>query len=466
MVTSPDNPFLLLPQSFDIDHYYGSQAWADIALQSISSTPARSMELTGLPGMGKSFLLRYLADPAGALAKNARALQPPYDKSPGCIFPVLVEFRLLPNDTHPFVYLFKRFREEFRRYREGADPSLRKRLPESAGEGPESHLPGDAAATLEYSLQTMETTLLELKDAGVRTAFLLDDFHIAFAPQLLTQEQTTRLRPWREAASFILATERRLDKVNIEAAGSPFYQTLPVVPFGGLTPDEARRLVSAPAADAGWPFNPDDVEFVAEHAGGHPLLLIQSGRAVWECRNSLGYDRGKRDAVSKELPSMLLGRLRGWFGPTLQMYWEHLDPDEHAALAAAAGLEEVAPEHTPALTFLEQLGMVKFDPRRGRYKPFSTLFAEYIAERSQKGASVSGIEASLFDYLKQHMGRPSSFEELAREVWGERGGGKGPDELMRRRVQVTVSRLRKKLQQSGTGDIISVREKGYRLTLS
>jgi hypothetical protein len=463
MSTSPDNPFLHLPQSFDPDHYYGSQAWVDVALQGISGTPTRSMELTGLPGMGKSFLLRYLADSAGALTKNAHALQPPYDESPSCIFPLLVEFRLLPSDTHPFIYLFKRFREEFKKYRGGAEPSLRARLPAAIDENVEPRSPGDATATL-------EDVLLKLKSAGVRTAFLFDDFHLAF--ERLTQEETTRLRPWREAAAFILTTERRLDKVNIEAAGSPFYQTLQVVPFGGLTREEAQRLVSAPSKDAGWPFNPDDVEFAVAHADGHPLLLILAGRAIWDSRNSLRYAKGKKAAVANEYPAILTGRFKEWFRPTFQMYWEHLDPEEQSALAATAGVGEMSPEYYRALAFLEQLGLVKFDPKEGRYEPFSVLFAEYISERNpaavkqRKGAGVSGIEANLFDYLKRHMSRPSSFEELAREVWGDRTSGVADEELIRRRVQVAVSRLRKKLQESGVGDIVSVREKGYRLVLS
>lgn len=470
MTTSPDNPFLRLPQSFDPEHYYGSQTWVVDALQGISGTPTRSMELIGLPGMGKSFLLRYLADPAGALGKNTRVLQPPYDKSPSLIFPLLVEFRVLPSDTHPFVYVYRRFREEFKKYREAADPALsellsgREPLSDAVVDGAEPRSSGEATAA-------MESMLLSLKGAGVRTAFLLDDFHLAL--KLLNKDETTKLRPWREAAAFILSTERRFDKVNMEAAGSPFFQIMQVVPFAGLTGEGARRLLNAPAVDAGWPFNPDDIEFAIEHADGHPLLLILAGRALWDSRNILGYAKGKRAAVSKEHPDMLVSRFKGWFHPTFQMYWEHLDPEEHAALAASAGHNENAPaERNPALHFLEQLGLVRFDPKEGRHRPFSTLFAEYIVERTsggakrQKGAGVSGIEAHLLDYLEQHMNRPSSFEELAREVWGERGNGKKKDELVRRRVQVAVSRLRKKLQESGTGDIVSVREKGYRLILS
>jgi hypothetical protein len=462
-VISPDNPFLRLPQSFDPDHYYGSQAWVDVALLGISGTPTRSMELIGLPGMGKSFLLRYLADREGALKKNDHALQHPYDKSPDSVFPLLVEFRLLPSDTHPFLYLFRRFHDEFKKYRKGKGAVPCRSLPERLGADHEPQLPGQATAAV-------EEVLLKLKEAGVRTAFLFDDFHLAF--KLLSQEETTRLRPWREAAAFILATERRLDKVNSEAAGSPFYQTLQVVPFGGLSGDEARRLLSEPAKDAGWPFSPDDVEFAVAQAGGHPLLLILAGRAIWDSRNSLQYTKGKRTAVSKEYPTMLLGRFKGWFRPTFQMYWEHLEPEEQSALSAAAGAAKTLREHDLSLSFLEQLGLLRFDQKEDRYVPFSPLFTEYVKEKTQttekaeKANGVSGIEANLLNYLRRHMNRPTPFDELAREVWGKRTEGVEDVELVRRRVQVAVSRLRKKLHESGRGDIVSVRDKGYRLVSS
>lgn len=460
-IASTNNPFLQLPQRFDPSYYHGSQAWVDVAVQSISSTPTRSMELIGLPGMGKSFLLRYLADPAGALLRNVSALQSPFRETPALIFPVLVEFRLLPSKTHPFVYLFKRFRDELNKVMQGVTPLCE--LPVDSINDVEPNSSAQATALL-------EDVLLKLNEIGMRTAFLFDDFHIAF--ELLTQEETTRLRPWREASAFILTTERRLDKVNSEAAGSPFFQTLQVIPFGGLSIVEARRLMSEPAEDAEWPFAVKDIQFALERAAGHPLLLILAGRAIWDARNALGYDRGSKAPVSTEFPAMLIGQFKEWFFPIFKMYWEHLDPEEHVALSAAAGVGQMAPEYDRALAFLDQLGLVKFNPKEGNYEPFSSLLSEYLREgkstapRKQKGRGTAGIGTTLFDYLQRNMSRPSSFEELGREVWGERSNGGGNDELLKRRIQVAVSRLRKKLHKAGTGDVLSVRDQGYRLVLS
>jgi hypothetical protein len=181
--------------------------------------------------------------------------------------------------------------------------------------------------------------------------------------------------------------------MNVKAAGSPFYQSLSLVHFGGLDGDEARRLVAAPAEDAGWVFNPDDVEFVVEHTGRHPLLLTVASRALWDFRNSVGYAKGKRAAVSKEYPAMLAGHFKGWFRPIFQMYWEHLGTEEHNALAVAIlHDQEISTGCYSALTYLEQLGLVRFNPVEGRHRPFVPLFAEYISERSLSAAKLKKRE--------------------------------------------------------------------------
>jgi hypothetical protein len=316
----------------------------------------------------------------------------------------------------------------------------------------------------------LETSLLGLKREGIRTAFLFDDFHLAFG--MLTQEETTRLRPWREAAAFILATERRLDKVNAEASGSPFYQTLQVLPFGGLSEPEARALVADPAKHAGWAFSQVDLDFAMKQAGGHPLLLILAGRAIWDARNTLDYTPGSKEAVSNRFSTMLIGRFKEWFRPVFMMYIEHLDPDEQQALRAIATTSEINSQYDRALAFLEKLGLVIFIPRAngGYYKPFSFLLEDYIKNSNAplailKPQGISSIETQLLDYLEKHMNQPSSSYELAREVWGQRPTTAREKELASRKVQVAISRLRKKLQQSHNADILSIRDQGYLLTL-
>jgi hypothetical protein len=461
---SPRNPYFNLPLSFDPDSYYGSQAWADFALRGISNTPPRSIELIGLPGMGKTSLLRYLADPEGALIKNKGALQSPFSDDPSMIFPFLVEFRLLPTGMHPFVYLYKRFHEEY--------PNYRERFKKSAKSGGLPDLKDNAfPKSSSEATAALEEDLTELKEFGVRPVFLLDDFHLAFGE--VEEEEATRLRPWRDRVAYVIVTEQRLEKVNPKAAGSPFFQTLPKVRVGGLTPAEAKRLASEPAKLADAPFHLADVNFVLAQADGHPHLLILGGGTLWDARNSLMLPANKKASISKEFPELLLAQLEERFRPAFRMYWEHLDKAEQAALRAAADTKEVASFHYPALAFLAQLGVVKFNPETRNYEPFSRLFKEFIqsqqaivAPQISNGLELSGLEATLYEYLKQHPDHICTFDELSQVLWEEKLPEAKDAELLRRRVQVTVSRLRKKLQESGAGNIISSRDQGYRLILT
>jgi hypothetical protein len=457
MTTYLDNPFYQLPLRSGAERYYGSRAWAELILQGASGTPPRSFDLLGLPGMGKSSLLRYIAASKGALEKEKKALQHPFDEKPSKIFPVLTEFRLLPTDVHPFVYLAERYFDEYKGYRErhgGAKSPL-----------PDLKWPGDNR-TPETAAVSVEDALMSLGERGVRAILLLDDFHLAF--ERLSLAETTRLRPWRENAAFVLSTERPLNKVNANAAGSPFFQTLSLVPFGGLTVKEARRILDEPAAQAGWPFHPKDIDFTLEHAGAHPRLLITAGGALWEVREGLGVTRDRNVAVSKDHASVLIGHYKERFTPTFEMYLEHLEEKEQEALKAmVAG--DASTAHQPALAYLMKLGLAILTPAGGGgYRPFSPLFGEFIEAAGwdrpeERIVDGSGVEAKLLEYMTLRRGAVCTFEELSRNVWGE-GGGSGQDRAaMQRRIQVAVSRLRKRLQESSVGDVRSVRGQGYKL---
>ena len=451
------NPFVQLPQGFDPSRYYGSRAWVEQTLENASANPPRSIELIGLPGMGKSTLLQYLADPNGALAQEHSALQHPFRNHPSSMLMVLVEFRLLPTETHPFIYLHDKFFNAYRDYRERSNAQFRKSLPDL--------IPSKQPGTPVSATTVIEEALTLLKEKGIRIIFLLDDFHLAFGK--LTQAETSRLRPWREMVPFIISTERRLNEVNSEAAGSPFFQMLRIVPFGGLTLAEAKRLIRDPSARAGWAFNSDDINFTVEQAGTHPHLLIVAGAVLWEFRENLRIAKGKKISVSKEHPQIILGHFKERFAATFQMYQEHLAESEWRALTAALDGQLSAQDYS-ALAYLERLGLVEFAPEASTYTPFSPLFSEFLKEKtvstsSENGAEFVGVEGNLFHYLSHNTDRVCSFDEISTSVWGEIPPDERGQDILQRRVQVAVSRLRKKLQQAQSGDIISVRGKGYRL---
>lgn len=454
------NPYFQLPQGFDPARYYGSQEWANQALENASSNPPRSIELIGLPGMGKSTLMRYLAHGEGALVKNRNALLPPFQGEPWRMFMVLVEFRLLPTNTTPFVYLHDRFFEAFEAYKEHYARNAKEnlQLPTSTG-----------SLTPESATDAIADALITLKKFDVRVVFLLDDFHLALAQ--LDYKQTTRLRPWRDRASFVISIERRLVKVNAEAAGSPFFQTLPILPYGGLSEREARHLLHDPAHQAGWPFASDDIDFTLTETGTHPLLLITAGAVLWDLREKLVH-KGKKIAIAKEHQNLLLGHFKDRFLSTFQMYTTHLEPSEMRALKAVVNREDLT-EHYPALAYLERLGIVQLVPDDDfGYRPFSPLFGEFVKAAEsvqpappQQEIVLPGIEGTLLQYLRSNPDKVHSFDELSDNVWGPKARN-DKRKLLERRVQVAISRLRKKLQESDAGDVINVRGKGYKLVMN
>jgi hypothetical protein len=453
-----ENPFLRLPSGFDPDRYYGSARWVCLLLEQISAPFPGSLELLGLPGMGKSTLLRYISHPQGALVRHSELLAPPFSSEPSALLPIMIQFRLSSSDMHPFVYMYQRFHKEYRGYRSRVSTVAGGTLPVLEEVEP-VQLPDVAAGLMGKDIQA-------LARRGVRTALLLDDFDLAVAS--LTGSETDMLRPWREWTAFVLATERRFDDVNREASGSPFFQTLTTVYMGGLTAEEARRLLSEPAEAAGNPFPADDVEYVQDQAGGHPYLAILGGRSLWDLREQLGLHLMPTPLSTQQravLKGRLLAEFRGWF----DLYWDRLNAAERQALLAPLTESEPTLDQYALFGPLAERGLMRYNSHRGRYEPFSPLFAEHLLGR-QGGARIpipsafTGLEESLYQYLRDRIDRVCTYEDLWQNVW-KRPVPAAPGGLdqARRRMQVAVSRLRAKIPDAAQESIVSVRGQGYRL---
>lgn len=457
-----ENPYLRLPSTFIPENFYGSQTLVQLILEEISGFSPHSLELIGLPGMGKSTVLRYLAHPQGALDKNRDWLQKPYQQKPQLIFPVLVEFRLRPTYMHPFIYLYHRFHDAYLDYRKRAKKVLECNLPEFTM----------AKVEADVAVDTIEQNIKMLADYEIRPVFLLDDFDLAFEKPNMTRDQATRLRPLRDSVAFILVTERPLHRVNPDAAGSPFFQTLPLKRFDGLTLEEARCLITEPLERVGYLFPSKDVDFVLQHTDGHSFLLILGGGALWDTRQQLNLLEKQDTPLSEKHLTILRGRMQKSFEHSFQLYWDRLELNEREALIWLLSDEETSIErHSTALASLQDKGVVRYNLENEQYDFFSPLFANFIRNISGNGnitppvnfdLELTGLEMKLYEYLRSYKDRICTFEELSQEVWDHIPNGNQEDmDQMKRRIQVTVSRLRKKIQQTGE-DIIGVRDQGYR----
>jgi len=499
------NPYFLLQIEGAVDQFYGSATWVRRICETISAPTPRSIELLGLPGMGKSSLLHYLAHPEGALAPDSRFhhyLQLPYREKPQALVMLRVEFRLCPADQHPFVYLLQQIRQPLLRHLR----QLAKEQPVGSSDAgaddfvePQEH---EVVMMLRDAYTQFRHKALEQLRMSPRIVLLLDDFDLAF--ERLTYDETTYLRPLREFVSFILVTERPLHVVNDQAAGSPFFQTLPIVHMGGLSQAEAWQLASEPAHQAGYPLPEEDIEAVLTFTSTHVFLIIQACRVLWDLREELGLIADARALQANER-ELLRGRLAADSYRTFFVYWEALSLQEHEVLLLLVREEQknlTHRQHTLLAALIEK-GLVRYRSGNG-YALFSELFKEFMldVQDSQESAKTSHglysharpasvpenpnrkagmlqeargrafvpaaldtklteLEASLVAYLRSHSGKVGTFKELQHNVWH---AAEQDDENVRRRMQVTISRLRPKLQQHGE-DIVSVRGKGYRLVV-
>ena len=105
MVTSPApiNPFARL--HLNKKYYYGPQHVLYMALDALGSKHPASLEVVGLQGMGKSSLLRYLANPE-TLVEYSDKFSEPFRSNPAKLLPVLVEFQYWRGDIGPIQYIF------------------------------------------------------------------------------------------------------------------------------------------------------------------------------------------------------------------------------------------------------------------------------------------------------------------------------------------------------------------------
>lgn len=447
------------PPTVDPRKYYGSLDWVRLVLDRVGQTTPDSIELIGLPQMGKTTLLRFVASPEGALAEQRfrEMLSPPFDREPHRIFFFLVEFKLLPPGKHPFVYLYERFHEEYPKYRQRTLGQFQQQdweLPVFEVEGDVG--PSTALLKLARYFQMLE---------GIRPVFLFDDFDYAFKGIKL--EEANQLRHWTFWASFILTDTVSLGDANPTSGVSPFYTLMYSIPLNGLTESEAVMLVGDMARSTGRPMHPDDVNFVLEQAGQHPGLIIRTVKALWSERRRI-HLLETDEPLSKEYRTHLTLLLRPEFYRFFKLYWTYLDAKEKEVLRKIINRQKLNDGDKQFAGTLANRGLVVPDSKKNVYKPFSSLFTDYLTETLAPSSEpakleLTGIEDSLYQHLCNNPNQVCTFEQLLQEVWSHASSNSGEKEQQRRRMQVAVSRLRSKLKEAGTGeDIINIRDVGYR----
>src|SRR6266545_1708637 len=436
------------------DRLIGLRDELEWLLARVSEERPVAVSLVGPWGVGKSFLLTYLANPQGARRAFARALGPRFRDDPQALLFVMLDLegrageplaggqlldllfeqtlaelagllqipdaRTLPLDRRHFgrptsvAALRALVQRELTSAREEADDDeLRERFDAAIGRAQPGRL----------------IELLRRADGwGIRVVFLVDEFDSAAAQ--LDRADFDHLRALLAVASMALTTRKALsDVVPAEAQTSSFFglvERLTLVSLYFFSPDEARRMIVEPPTwfpeTAGFRFSPADVEFILDMAGLHPDLI----RAT--CEQLYMWTRRRQPAVGADVippeeRHAVRVRLRMAFADHFVALWRRLKSDEQAllsAIAAGEGDEGVAARPTPERVLDRLIGRGYVVCDRGRYRIFAGLFRDYVlgqaatlpaAPSARRGASLAGLdltemERQLLDLLSAKPGEP------------------------------------------------------------
>lgn len=488
------------------ERFIGLRDEVELLLTGVSEARPKAISLVGPWGIGKSFLLQFLAHPQGARCVFTQVIGPSFADDPERLVFVMIDFgryeiedmtsarlltllyesllvalagllkipdaRLIPLDRMPATrqpsaaVLRDQTHQLIRQARDAADDSeLRERF--------------EAAFGASQPAKLIE--LLKLLDTwGLRAVFLIDRFD-AIAPRL-ERAAFDHLRALTPVASMVIATRKPLsEQVPAEAQTSPFFnllERLDLMNLHFLSVEDARRMILEPPTwfpeTADFRFSDSDVDFILELTGLHPDIIHASCAYLYRWAQRRGTVQAHDKLPSAERP-YLRALLRTQFIDAFAVLWHTLSPDERAVLMDVARgtmtideRQDVPPPST--LSTLINRGYVVFDA--GHYRLFAGLFHDYVldqigtiptGESPAIQTALTELESKFLDLLRSKQGQTVNREEIITRLYGVEANRSGIRHYQNR-LDTLVSRLRTKLEHEPVL-IENIRGQGYRLIL-
>lgn len=473
-ISNYSNPYTDFLSAGEFVHFGREGILQEIA-QVISVPNPDHRNLHGLSGMGKTSLLRYVA--GGRFVVDYRDfLSGEFNDRPDKLFFLYLSGWI--DSIHPFVLMGRALNSRWQEYYEAA--------PEKPNVEPTSLAPlvvGDDEGARAFD--NLERTMRALSLAGIRPVLLFDNFDTELGFGKLDVDEVGRLGSVREYGSLIFATERLLEEVNPAAKGSPLFKQLTQTPIRNMHPDQAEDFLRAPLAMAGVDLPTEDIDHVIALAGGFPYLLVLAGRALWDLRRRLGLRDKADEPLSEPMLLYLDERLRQEFWRPFEHSFQNLNKEQQAVLIDLARRETIslvslldAGKQSSRLLWLEQYGLITVPPD-GRLRLFSRLFQEFVLGQAEMAAAAEAAEAAvappavemtvqqekLYKVFRNRPDEVVSYVELGRELWGWPPNRRDKDiqDGDLDKIRIAVSKLRRQLQKSQTGEtIVSLRSRGYR----
>ncbi len=445
---SPVNPYANRRPTPEPEEFYGREEEVRWLLeQTLGETP-QCCAIVGVRRIGKTWLLRFLATPAGARQKYSE-----YAPSEPALF-LYLDLSTVSSENSVRQITRQVARALARVSPNGEQTSTLEELAR--------HL--KAAAQDDDPVQAAVEAFQDVAESVGRLVLLLDEIDRremwrggALAPFLrrLASETPT---------AIVTASARQLHELlGTERTTSPLYNIFWTRFLGMMPSHEARQLLVDPARQRGVEWPDQLVEEVLSQTGGHPDLIKLAGAHMWHLWHA---ERGP-ELTWDEVREAMWPDVEGVFASLER----HLTEDERELLRT------IARGHPPDLSAYRTLRRLKqydlIQETLAGWKVFGGLFQEWLQSQpnNEESARLEGPflridghrvlltekERRLVGCLLRHRGQVCSREALRREVF------EGVSEQSKA-LEMLVRRLRAKLEREAPGaetHIVTVRGSGY-----
>lgn len=488
----------------DSRRYIGPRDELESLLARVSAERPAAISLVGPWGIGKSFMLQYLANPQGARQAFAMVMGEPFRTEPERLCFVLIDSEgliaddLLANNLALLLYdaLLADLAQVFavpafdevpitrlRDLRPRSIAELRERIAAELMQAREELTAAELRADFDRALgaafpDRLLTLLRYLAGWGMRIVFLLDKFDRLAAR--LDRTDFDHLRVLLALAAVVLSSRQALSRIVSDTAqSSPFFNlleklnllSLHVLPLG-----EAQRLIREPPT---WfpethdlAFSESDVDFILELTGTHPDIVRATCEELftWVRRRSNGSAAGGDLLPPADRP-FLRARLRVIFADAFSVLWHRLEADERHLMRAMVQ-HDVQPDPAQALdpasplSRLIERGYVVSS--QGRYRLFAGLLHDYVRDQAELPAPaavaplpLTDLEHKFLAILRERPGTTIDRDEIIRQLY-DLDPASGDLRPYYSRLDALLFRLRGKLERDAVL-VENVRGQGYRL---
>lgn len=403
------NPFSFGNPVSDPSKFYGREREIRQITDRLFSSAFESTSVVGERRIGKTSLLKHLANPE--VAQSLGLTSDEYVM-------VYVDFQGRVNIT-PVRFWSRILREVARKLADEELATMAKEL----------------GRREEIDQFDLEDLFLEIEDRGLKLVLLMDEFEYVTKNENFGLDFFAGLRALAIHFPLSIITGTREPLVDLchseSIQGSPFFNIFASVILRPFKPEEARALLEGAIADTDQNFSEEDFKKIQEVADGHPIFNQMMGYYLFE-----GYQLDLNDnALYEHACKNFMAQAE----PHFAYQWTHSKEGEQITLLAIMALtsskkgfptlEKLNKAYDQAGYLLNNLlkrGLVMKHPE-DRYSLFSPHFGEWlISEISAQGqatndptsdnvddwlAARGGIDPNLLNKIGK------AFPKLKKEYW-------------------------------------------------